>query len=508
MLKMEKSRIFNFNVALLSIILIPFLFGCGKKNVVADDVISSDNIIVLQFDFKTILENADCKYEKNGLELSPAVEKLFGGTLLRNKSDLEKFVNINGVDIESVLCGVGNQYVVVTAPITDKGGFCKWLESCIDDDVKPVYADGYDIYALEDEACVFINDNSVCIVSSENDEKVSIETLNSIKMNAKEHALSDWQRDALKKGNSCNMLININALNSRAKKEGGYNMFDNYMLSMAYKSEELKDGYVIANANLSGLKFTSDFVIVNSDGKEIKNKLSDVKVNSNLIKYVNGNAQSVLIMAVPDSINWDEYLKEMPKAVSGFSQSDIKNISKYLDYVDGTVMFSFGVDFGKMAMGSTMPFSFTAAAEIEKGKGSELLKNIAEAINEEKLEKRNNVAANDFPKVKSEDSSLVVALDAKTTIIFRVEDSVLTVSNESVSAGKCPFDEANFKGKNFAWTTTLSPALFNSFGIKMPFALNVIIYSEDNKSVMNLEMSETDGNLLANIFSFIAGQIR
>lgn len=510
MFVMKKSRLFSINVALFSVVILSFLFGCSKKDVVADDVIGSDNIIVFQLNFGTFLDNADCKYEKDGIEFSPAVEKLFGGVLLRDRNDLEKISKISGVDIKNVMIGIGNEYVVVTAPLTNKGDFCKWLESNITDDIKPVQENGYDIYSLDDDACAFINENSVCFVASENDTKVNLESFNTIKENAVEHALSKWQKDALQKGNSCNMLININALNEKAQKGGGYSMFDNPMLSMAYKKEVLEDSYVISNFDLKGLKLCAETTIVNSEGKKVENEFSNEEVNVNLLKYANRNAQSVIMMAVPDTINWADYMKEISTTVNaGISQSDIQSISKYLDYVDGTIMVSVGVDLGKLAMGTSQPFNFTAAAEIEKGKGKELLDNIYEAINEEKSSQKDLGINNDFPKIKTDDLGLVVSFDANNNISFRLEDNVMIVSNESSSvSGASPFDEAVFKGKNFGWTITLSPALFSSFGFKLPFAMDFIIYSEDNKSVMKVEMTETDGNLLANIFSFIAGQVR
>lgn len=486
---------------------------------------SSDDLVVVSGNAQTIIDNAGCTLDKNGIQLSSSLQTLMSQLVpsARDREAYQKVLAIQGADLNRMVLAVSsNLEITLTFKITNQKNFKAYIESISYGTMKESEEKGYTVYDFDAPGAIFINNNVATLMFSAN-KRVNVNDIITLKDRVSKAPLQSWQKKALEAGSTFNFLLSYGGIKEVMNKYDTQSPFDFKQFSMMYDPEQLATAYLTIQASLDGVKLSGQTQVLTKDGKQLESKIKGAEVNLDLLKYANDKDIMLFIGAVPGGQDYSQLLKSMINEMGGPSAfgldaETIGAIGAVLNNLDGSVMLAAGPIDGMKALASPEGCTAVLAAEMKEGMAQhyvEMVKSFVDIQNEH----MSSMAA-DYQKMglsgyraKTIETSYT---DGKLSIKIPQGGTVniQAIGNDFVAAlgpittdGGCKIDTTPLKGSWGGFIIDLPH--YNAFSSLMsfPFGINLTSVSYPDKTTFSLSETETEGLLLDNIFKFVASQM-
>ncbi len=485
---------------------------------------SSDDLTVMSMNIQSIVDNAGCTVDKDGINLSESLQTLMSQMVRRpsEREELNKILACQGIDLSQMVLSVSNNLEpALTFKVTNQKNFKSYLESISYGELTESEEKGYTIYTIGGSSAIFLTSNIACLLFSEH-KTVSATDIATLKERAQNTPLQKWQKETLESGKTFNMLLSFAAAKDLMNKYNSATPFSYNQFSMAYDPAALETAYLTVNSTLEGVKLSGDFNVVGNDGKPLESKYAKSEVNLDLMKYAGEKDIMLAIGAVPAGVDYADLLKQMVNEMGGPSAFGLDNqslsiIGAVLNNLDGTVMLAAGPD-NLMKINSPAGWSAVLVAEMKDGAAKqyvEMAKNFIDINNEHMSDMAadyRKMGLSYSPKTietSYTDGKLAVQLPGGGTLnVQAIGNDFVATLGEISTAGGCKIDTTPLKGATGGVIIDLPR--YNAFSSFMtfPFGINLSTISYADKTTFSLSETETEGLLLDNIFKFVASQMR
>lgn len=485
---------------------------------------SADDLIVMQGDMQTIIDNAGCSLGKDGISLSAALQKLVPqiASRPRDRESLNNILAVKGIDLSQIVISISpNLEPSITFKVTNQKNFKSYLEANSYGSLTETEDKGYTIYSFDTNYAIFLTDNIACYLFSQN-KTISVNDIITLKEKAQNSPLSKWQIAGLESGKTFNLMLGFKSLANLMNKYNPSTPVNFQAFSMAYDPDVLENGYFFLNSTLQGLSFSGEAYVLDQQGDIATPKFKGAEVNMDLLKYANEKDIAVIMGAVPGNIKWSEVLNQAvneiggPRAI-GLDSTSLQVLGELLDNLDGTVMLAMG-PVNAQKVDEINGWTGVLVAEMKPGQAQkyvELAKNFIDVTNESMNSLANSYRQMGIVGAKTktfdttyENGQLIVNAPDGGAIYIKADGNNFIASLGPISTdGGCKIETSVLQGTYGG--LVIDMPRYNAFSSLMsfPFGVNINYLSVDNKIVFSLAETETEGLLLDNIFKFIASQL-
>lgn len=455
----------------------------------ASELGAADDVILLSGNLMDVLTNAQFTVTDNGIDVSPAFQKLFdNGASPSEKKRVEKLLKIRGVDFSHCFFKATSQNECVLAfGLTDPEAFDQWMSQDMDYP-KAAEQDGFTIYEPDNNLKVFVKSKDAYMAINENGE-CTLEFLNALKEKAKANPLMDWQKEAISKSATCVALVKADRFFNENGISTPYGDFD---------TETLKGGYAEITASLKGLKLDITGKLRNAQGEVLSTKGKLENINLNVLKYINKDDNIAFAAKLPSDVNWKEVLEAINKQTDGALYGNgntaiINKVEEVLGNIDGTVMVSAHPKSLLLAFNGPQYWDATVAGQMKKGAASSYIKEITT------LASRYGIHAT------TESGATVIKLSTYTFYMKDIDGMFILSTLPISDKGGSILKQEYFKDNIAALEATVAKGTQLSGSIDLPFQPIVAITSDGESASFAVEIvSDDEKYLLDALFKFIA----
>lgn len=464
--------------------------GCSSKpSTDVYSLASSDDLLVVRANAKTIIENAGGTFTATGID--------FPADLMQGMSkEARTALAARGIDFEHIVANVtANNEIGVTFTITDQKAFDEYLTEVFPN-TSVNEEKGYTFRKIGDDTYMFTNSGIGYMLEADDN---GVDRLEQMMQKSKENPVAAWQKTAVEEGNALGLTYNMGKVIELFKKNNNIDLATNKALTMQYDSTEFVKSYVKVNCTLEGTKFTANSEVVNNEGGAMKSKMDVDNVDTSMLKYADAGDQMVALCSMPKGINWDEVVKSYMEMMSmptqrASSVSIILGVASVLENIDGTVLLGFGAT-GTASVGD---FDAVIAAQMKDGKAADYLQQIQSlaSLYGQSMGFASTLSGSDLT-IKGRGFEAYGKADGNTLVL-----SLKPITGK----GGCTIPASIFNGKTAAAGVEIAKDSALAGLYKIPFGVNAEAYNVGNGGRLSAELTGVEGGFIENILRVFNGK--